>query len=235
MSQSSQHDSQPDVGVLLAAAGSGERVGGEPKQFRHVAGVPMLLRAVRPFAQHPRVYQLVVALPGNVVQDPPDWLRSVVGERLRLVVGGTTRAQSVKAALDALDRSCTIVLIHDAARPFVSAETIDNVIRVAAEAGAVPGIPVSDTLKRVDRDTGVVIGTVNRDGLWRAQTPQGFPREMLERAYALVGLEGLPAFTDEAALFEAAGFPVRLVADSDRNVKITTASDFAVAEVLARS
>ena len=195
----------------------------------------MLLRAVRPFAQHPRVCQIVVALPAAVLHEPPEWLQSVAGQRLRLVEGGATRAQSVKAALDALDEICTIVLIHDAARPFVSPETIENVIRIAGETGALPGIPVSDTLKRVERETGEVVGTVDREGLWRAQTPQGFPRRMLELAYERVGVAELPGFTDEAALFEAAGFPVRLVADSDRNVKITTASDFAMAEAFARS
>ena len=195
----------------------------------------MLLRAVRPFAQHPRVCQLIVALPAEAVQAPPDWLDSIVGTRLQLVPGGATRAQSVKAALDVLDSSCEIVLIHDAARPFVSPETIDSVIQVAAESGAVPAVPVTDTLKRVDRATGEVTETVDRNGLWRAQTPQGFPRAMLQRAYESVGAAARADFTDEAALFEAAGYRVRLVRDSVRNIKITTVHDFQFAEVLARS
>ncbi|UCG86126.1 MAG: 2-C-methyl-D-erythritol 4-phosphate cytidylyltransferase [Gemmatimonadota bacterium] len=221
--------------MLLAAAGTGERIGGEPKQFRLIGGVPMLLRAVRPFAQHPRVEQLVVALPAATVHSPPAWLESIVGARLQLVSGGATRAESVKVALDALDPACEIVLVHDAARPFVSPETVDNVIQIAGETGAVPAVPVTDTLKRVDRVTGEVTQTVDREGLWRAQTPQGFPRAMLERAYATVGADACSGFTDEAALFEAAGYRVRLVRDSVRNIKITTAHDFEVAEVLARS
>jgi 2-C-methyl-D-erythritol 4-phosphate cytidylyltransferase len=223
------------VGVLLAAAGSGERVGGEPKQFRLVGGVPMLLRAIRPFAQHPRVRQLIVALPAATADAPPPWLESVAGARLRVVAGGATRAESVKAALNALDAACEIVLIHDAARPFVSAETIDGVIGLAAVVGAVPAVQVTDTLKRIDPATGVVIETVDRKALWRAQTPQGFPRHMLERAYAALGTAGYASFTDEAALFEAAGYPVKLVRDSVDNIKITTSHDLRVAEALTRS
>ncbi len=233
MSQNSRVNSPGDVGVLLAAAGSGERIGGEPKQFRPIGGVPMLLRALRPFAQHPRVHQLIVAVPAATAHSPPEWLGSIAGERLQLVAGGATRADSVRAALDALDPCCEIVLIHDAARPFVVPETIDRVIEIGAETGAVPAVPVTDTLKRVDPGTDRVMETVDRSGLWRAQTPQAFPREMLERAYDAVGAAARSGFTDEAALLEAAGFPVRLVRDSVSNIKITTAHDFLVAEVLA--
>jgi 2-C-methyl-D-erythritol 4-phosphate cytidylyltransferase len=234
MSPISRSSSQPDVGVLLAAAGSGERVGGEPKQFREIAGVPMLLRALRPFAQHPRVRQLVIALPAAFVDAPPVWLETVVSGRLRLVAGGATRAESVLAALQALDEGCSTVLIHDAARPFVSYETIETVIETASATGAVPCVPVTDTLKRAEEGSGRVVETVARDGLWRAQTPQGFPRDMLEAAYKRFGEDGISQLTDEAALFEAAGYTVRVVPDSGRNIKITTPSDFMIAEVLAQ-
>jgi len=233
MSQTSPDISRPDVGVLLAAAGKGERAGGEPKQFRHIAGVPMLLRALRPFAQHPRVAQLVVALPPGVVESPPEWLASVAGERLLLVEGGKTRAASVRAGLRALAEECRIVLIHDAARPFVSSETIDAVMEAVGENAVVPGVPVSDTLKRVDRETGLVVQTVDRSNLWKAQTPQAFTRSMLELAYQSVSSASIADFTDEAALVAAAGFRVELVPDSSQNIKITTADDFAIAEVMA--
>ena len=234
MSPTSRNTSLPDVGVLFAAAGTGERVGGEPKQFREIAGVPMLLRALRPFAQHPRVHQLVIALPVAIVDAPPQWLATVASGRLRLVAGGATRAESVLAALRALDVGCSTVLIHDAARPFVSHETIESVMEAASEAGAVPCVPVTDTLKRAEVGTGRVMETVARQGLWRAQTPQGFPRDKLEEAYKRVGEDCISEFTDEAALFEAVGYSVRVVPDSGRNIKITTPSDFVVAEALAR-
>jgi 2-C-methyl-D-erythritol 4-phosphate cytidylyltransferase len=224
------------VGVVIAAGGRGVRVGGgEPKQFRHVAGVPILLRAIRPFARHARVAQIVVVLPHEHVAAPPQWLGELTSERLVLAEGGATRADSVQAGVHALHAAAAVVLVHDAARPFVSMETIDAVIdAVDAETAVVPGVPVTDTLKRVDGDELRVVETVDRSTLWRAHTPQGFPRRALERAFESVSSEQLTAFTDEAALVEAAGYPVRMVADWAGNMKITTEEDLALAEFLAR-
>jgi 2-C-methyl-D-erythritol 4-phosphate cytidylyltransferase len=234
MSPISPAGSPPDVGVLLPAAGRGERAGpGPPKQFRAIAGVPMLLRAIRPFAAHPRVRQIVVALPDEYVAAPPDWLTPHLGARLKIVSGGATRAVSVLRALEALDPACVAVLVHDAARPFVSAGEIDGVIAAVDDgAGALAAIPVSDTLKRSD-DGRHVDGTAPRAGLWRALTPQGFPRPVLEAAYRSAG--GAPAVTDDAALVEALGTPVLLVPGRTTNLKVTTADDFVLAEALARA
>jgi 2-C-methyl-D-erythritol 4-phosphate cytidylyltransferase len=231
MSPNSAAASPLDVGVLLPAAGRGERAGaGDLKQFRPIAGVPMLLRAVRPFARHPRVRQIVIALPQEHVAQPPEWLADLLGQRLKTVGGGATRAASVRAALRMLDPACTIVLVHDAARPFVSQAEIDAVIEAAERgSGALAAIPVSDTLKRVAGDGFAT--TVPRDGLWRALTPQGFPRRLLEEAYARAGDE-LEA-TDDAALVEALGAPVVLVEGRTTNIKVTSPDDFLLAEALA--
>jgi 2-C-methyl-D-erythritol 4-phosphate cytidylyltransferase len=233
MSPTSPHGSPPDVGVLLPAAGKGERAGdGAPKQFRRIAGVPMLLRAIRPFASHPRVRQVVVALPAKDASAPPDWLAAVVGDRLRVVAGGATRAASVRRALDALDPACALVLVHDAARPFVSAAEIDAVIAAAEQGtGALVAVPVSDTLKRSD-DGRHVLATPSRAGLYRALTPQGFPRAMLAAAYATAG--DAPDATDDAGVVEAAGGKIVLVPGRTTNIKVTTPDDFALAEALAR-
>jgi 2-C-methyl-D-erythritol 4-phosphate cytidylyltransferase len=235
MSPNSERASRLDVGVLIAAAGRGARAGpGVPKQFRAVGGVPMLLRAVRPFAQHTRVREIVVALPAEAIATPPGWLADVAGGRLRLVQGGATRAQSVRAALAALDRACETVLVHDAARPFVSPETIDAVITTAGTGvGALPAVAVADTLKRVNGSTGRVIETVDRTGLWRAQTPQGFPRSMLVAAFDRAGPDAWSSYTDEASLAEAAGFPVKVVPDRVTNIKLTTEDEFLIAERFA--
>jgi 2-C-methyl-D-erythritol 4-phosphate cytidylyltransferase len=190
----------------------------------------MLLRALRPFTSHPEVAQVVVALPGVYVDQPPEWLAKLRGERLQLVTGGDTRAHSVRAGLNALPADVSVVLVHDAARPFVSRQTIDAVLALARSGvGAVAAIPVSDTLKEVERTR--IVGTVPRERLWRAQTPQGFPRAMLRQVYAKLGNH---APTDDAALCEQAGFPVDVVLDSPENVKVTTAEDFRIAEALAR-
>jgi 2-C-methyl-D-erythritol 4-phosphate cytidylyltransferase len=233
----------PDVGVVVVAAGAGVRAGpGEPKQFRPILGVPMLLRALRPFTGHPDVRQVVVALPPGYADRPPEWLAKLRGERLALVAGGAQRADSVRAALEALSAETTVVLVHDAARPFVSRGTIDAVItRARAGVGAVAAVPASDTLKEVGqgphRPTPRITRTVDRDRIWRAQTPQGFPRHMLSEAYAQLGGEsaangGTPS--DDAEVCERAGFPVELIPDSPYNIKITTADDFRIAEALAR-
>lgn len=226
-------DSPPDTGVVIVAAGAGVRAGpGEPKQFRPILGVPMLLRALRPFTSHPAVRQVVVVLPAGLDAHPPDWLGKLVGERLALVAGGATRAESVRAGLSGLAPGPAVVLVHDGARPFVTRETIDGVLaRARTGVGAVAAIQVNDTVKDVEQER--ITKTVARDRLWRAQTPQGFPRAMLEGAYARLG-NGDPAPTDDAELCERAGFPVEVVPDSPYNLKVTTAHDFRIAEALAR-
>ena len=225
--------SPPDVGVVVVAAGAGVRAGpGEPKQFRPILGVPMLLRALRPFTSHPEVLHVVVVLPPVYVERPPEWLSKLLGGRLALVAGGALRAESVRAGLSALPPGAAVVLVHDAARPFVSRATIDVVIgRARAGIGAVAAAPLNDTVKEVVADHRIT-RTVARDGLWRAQTPQGFPRPMLEAAYARLPSGVAP--TDDAEVCERAGFPVEIVTDSPHNLKITTADDFRIAEAVAR-
>jgi len=200
----------------------------------------MLLRALRPFTGHPEVRHVVVALPPGYAEQPPEWLGKVRGERLGLVAGGAQRADSVRAALAALPQETAVVLVHDAARPFVSRGTIDAVIaRARAGVGAVAAVPVTDTLKEVGqgshRATPRVTRTVDRERMWRAQTPQGFPRQMLEDAYAQLAPASQDSTpSDDAEVCERAGFPVELVPDSPYNFKITTADDFRIAEALAR-
>jgi 2-C-methyl-D-erythritol 4-phosphate cytidylyltransferase len=223
-----------DVGVVVVAAGRGTRFGGEtPKQYQPIGGVPMVLRAVRPFAAHPEVAQVALVLPPADAEAPPAFLRGVAGAGLVVVAGGAERSDSVAAGLRALGPECTVVLVHDAARPFVGRAVIDAVIAHArAGEGAVAAVRVSDTLKQAAaEDATRVARTVPRDGLWRAQTPQGFPRAVLERAYAAARDEG--GATDDAALVERTGVSVRLVPDSPRNMKVTTSEDLALAELLA--
>lgn len=226
----------PDVGVIVVAAGRGTRLGGAPKQFRDLAGVPVLLRSIRPFASHAQVACTVVALPAEVVAAPPEWLRSLVGGRLRLVAGGQERGDSVRAALAALPAECAVVLVHDAARPLVSVDTINAVIAAARTGGgAVAAVPLGDTLKAVTDDPAplTVERTISRAGLWRAQTPQGFPRALLERATEAALADGVQG-TDDAELVERIGALVRVVPDQATNIKLTTEGDFALAEALLR-
>jgi 2-C-methyl-D-erythritol 4-phosphate cytidylyltransferase len=236
---SSHGASQPDVGVVVVAAGAGVRAGpGEPKQFRPILGVPMLLRALRAFIGHPEVRQVIVVLPPGYAERPPDWLGKLRGERLGFVPGGAQRADSVRAGVTALPSDATVILVHDAARPFVSRGTIDAVIaRARAGVGAVAAVPSSDTLKEVGSSqqlTPRVSRTVDRDRIWRAQTPQGFPRAMLASAYPQLSGNGGVTPSDDAEVCERAGYPVELIPDSPYNFKVTTADDFRIAEALAR-
>jgi 2-C-methyl-D-erythritol 4-phosphate cytidylyltransferase len=201
----------------------------------------MLLRALRPFTGHPEVRQVIVALPPGYADRPPEWLEKLRGERLGVVPGGAQRVDSVRGGLAALTTDSRVVLVHDAARPFVSRGTIDAVIaRARAGVGAVAAVPAADTLKEIvqgpEYPTPRVTRTVSRERIWRAQTPQGFPRQMLLDAYEqLTGSsDNGSAPSDDAEVCERAGFPVELIPDSPYNFKITTADDFRIAEALAR-
>ncbi len=226
------------MGVVIVAAGQGTRLGGAvPKQYLPLGGVPLLLRALRPFTAHPEVGHTVVVLPAAEAAAPPAWLAAVLGGTLTVTAGGAERSDSVARGLAALPAACEVVLVHDAARPFVDPAIISAVIAVARRGeGAVPAVPVGDTLKEAetDRPAGeapTVRRTVPRDSLYRAQTPQGFPRAVLEAAHARAAMTG-GAATDDALLVELLGVPVRLVPGSARNLKITTEEDLRIAERL---
>jgi len=222
-----------DVGVIIVAAGSGTRTGSsELKQFRWVAGKPMLLHSLQTFQSRKDVAMVVCVLPREHVGDPPPWIFQCDADRLLLSVGGRHRTESVANGMEDLPTECEIVIVHDAARPLVSGETISRVIQ-EARAGhvAVAALPVTDTLKRVDSQNKVVI-TVERAGLWRAQTPQGFPRKILEQAHRDAREVSRTAH-DDAALCEHLNVQIVVVEGSERAAKITTESDFALVEALS--
>jgi 2-C-methyl-D-erythritol 4-phosphate cytidylyltransferase len=212
------------------------------KQYLLIAGVPMVLRALRPFLSHPDVAQVVLVLPPDDVDSLPAFLSALSASSssadsfsaFTIVPGGPHRGDSVRAGLSALGRQCSVVLVHDGARPFVDRAVVEAVIGVArAGEGAVPAVPLSDTLKEASAaDSTLIRRTRPRERLWRAQTPQGFPRSVLEEAHARAARQGHRA-TDDAALVETMGVPVRLVPDSCRNLKVTTPEDLALAELLA--
>jgi 2-C-methyl-D-erythritol 4-phosphate cytidylyltransferase len=223
-----------DVGVVIVAAGTGSRVGGaELKQFRWVAGKPMLLHSVQLFQARADVGMVVVVLPRTIVGDPPPWLFQSDTERLLLSVGGATRQDSVSNGLDDLSGDLGVIVVHDAARPLVPDAVITRVVAEArAGRSAIAALPVVDTLKEVDAE-GRIVRTVARERLWRAQTPQAFPREVLIKAHREARARGLRA-TDDAALCEALGIPVVVVRGSERAMKVTEEPDFARADALSR-
>jgi 2-C-methyl-D-erythritol 4-phosphate cytidylyltransferase/2-C-methyl-D-erythritol 2,4-cyclodiphosphate synthase len=213
------------VTAIIAAAGAGSRVGaGVPKQLLEIAGRSILEHSVDAFLSHDRVTEVIVVLPGALVEAPPAWIASASAEaRLRIVEGGTRRQDSVANAFDCVDARSDIVLVHDAARPFVTPGLISRSIDAAAAHGAaIVAVAVADTVKRVDGG-GVVAETLPRETIFLAQTPQAFRRAVLGDAVAL-GRAGVAA-TDEAMLAEQAGHPVHVIPGEAGNVKITTAVD----------
>jgi 2-C-methyl-D-erythritol 4-phosphate cytidylyltransferase len=222
-----------DVGVVIVAAGSGSRTGSEQlKQFRWVAGKPMLLHSVQRFMERPDVAIVVAVLPRAYAGDPPPWIFQCDLDRLLVSVGGRERGDSVLSGLQDLSPEVKIVLIHDAARPLADSATIERVIAEARRGhGAVAALPVADTLKEVD-ENGRIVRTVERAKLWRAQTPQGFPRDMIERAYADARKARMSA-TDDAALCERLGLEVVVVPGSELAMKVTVEDDFARLEALS--
>jgi 2-C-methyl-D-erythritol 4-phosphate cytidylyltransferase/2-C-methyl-D-erythritol 2,4-cyclodiphosphate synthase len=209
------------VTVIIAAGGAGRRLGGDtPKQLLDIGGGTMLEHSTAAFTRHPRVSDVIVVLSEVAV---------IPG--VRVVKGGARRQDSVANGFAAVPANADVVLIHDAARPFVTADLIDRTIDAAAAHGAaIVALQSRDTIKRVRKD-GVITDTIPREEIYLAQTPQGFRRDVLAKAIA-AGRSGVDA-TDEAMLAEHAGFTVHVVDGDPGNVKITTAEDLDAARARA--
>ena len=216
------------VGALVPAAGSGVRLGpGAPKALRLLAGEPLLVHALRGLRAAPSVGHVVVAAPPADVDAVCALLEPW---SVQVVPGGAERQDSVRRALAALEPAVELVLVHDAARCLTPAALVEAVV-AALRAGAdavVPVLPVADTVKAVDGDR--VTATLDRASLRATQTPQGFRRDVLERAHA----SGRPAATDDAGLVEACGGTVRTVEGSEDAFKVTRPRDLLLAEAVLR-
>jgi len=211
------------VVALIVAAGKGTRAGEEvPKQYRPIGGRSVLAHAAAAFVHHPSVARVhVVVADGETARAR----EALGGLDVSIGVGGPTRQGSVRRGLDQLG-DADLVLVHDAARPLVPAAMISRVLHaLQTEVAVCPALPVVDSLRRGD---GCVSGEVPREGLWRAQTPQGFRLDMLRSAHAVA-----PAgATDDAEIARAAGHRVALVAGDERAMKLTFADDFVRAEAM---
>jgi 2-C-methyl-D-erythritol 4-phosphate cytidylyltransferase/2-C-methyl-D-erythritol 2,4-cyclodiphosphate synthase len=223
------------VSAILAAGGRGTRLGAAtPKQLLVVGDRPILQRSFDTLDAHDSIQEIVVALPAEMIASPPPFLTSR-RKPVRIVDGGTRRQDSVANAFARTAAHADVIVIHDAARPFASADLFSRVIAAASEGGAaIAALQAQDTVKQGTTTAGihVVARTIPRDSVYLAQTPQAFSRQVL--AAAMLQANAFTA-TDEAALAEQAGHPVRLVDGEAANIKITTQHDLRVSEVLAGS
>lgn len=224
------------IAAIVPAAGAGVRMEADrPKQFRPLGDRPLLVHTLQRLSDSPLIETVVVVVPA-------DWVAKARSELIEpyglakvgaVVAGGAERQDSVAAGLEALGPEVDLVVVHDGVRPFVTEAMIADVVEAARAVGAaVAAIPVAETVKRVA--DGVVVETVSRDGLYRVQTPQAFRREVLAEALERARAEGVVG-TDEAALVERFGRPVRVVAGSAVNLKVTSPEDWSLAESILSS
>ncbi len=224
------------ISAIIVAAGAGIRFGASiPKQFFALGGRPVLAWSLEAFDRSKLISELIVVAPpsdeGSAIEITEKWVHRV---RVKVVPGGSTRQESVKSGLDAVDPGIEWVAVHDAARPLVTLTQIEAVCFMAREVGAaILAVPVRDTVKVVDED-GLIIRSQDRRRLYLAQTPQVCRKEDLRSAYKLAEVKGIKA-TDEAGLLEVSGVAVGVVEGSPSNFKITTQEDLKMAEALTTS
>lgn len=217
------------VGAVIVAAGSGTRMAGADKLFTEIAGRLLLAHAVAAFQECPAVDRIVLVLSEQNLERGRDLVKRHAFTKMAAVCpGGQRRQDSVRLGLEALSGPCDYVVVHDGARPLVMGELIERGIEAARETGAAaPALPLADTVKEASPD-GLVLRTLDRGRLWAVQTPQVFRYELLLRAHR----EVIADVTDDAAMVEALGAPVRLFEGSRTNVKVTTAEDLALVEAI---
>jgi 2-C-methyl-D-erythritol 4-phosphate cytidylyltransferase len=248
------------VVVIIPAAGLGTRMAPMPsapipnakdakskkppapsKQFTELGGIPILIHTLRKFAAIEAVSEIWIALRENEIEGFRERLRreakDTLKKRIELVVGGEHRQQSVEHALNAVSAAADdIVLVHDAVRPFVTAEITHEVIEAAKKYGAaIAGLPAVDTVKQVERtaEGAIIKATIPRAGIVLAQTPQGFRYSVIKKAFDEASADGYMG-TDEASLVERSGHEVAVVMGSPKNIKITTPGDMELAEFYLR-
>ncbi len=217
--------------AVVPAAGASSRMGGQNKLFAPVDGVPVLVRSVLALSRASCIHEVVVAVRESDLLDAAELLRPYpLGKPLKLVVGGATRLESVMAALRECSGEATLVAVHDAARPLVPPEVVEEAVEKARTCyAAAPAVPVKDTIKVAEN--GVVRQTPDRATLYAVQTPQVFDRDLLASALQAALDQRLPV-TDDCSAVERLGKAVYLTAGSYENIKITTPEDLLIAQAI---
>lgn len=233
MRDRSRGNTAPDVGVVLVAAGSSSRMGGQNKMFCELEGVAVVVKAALALAECPSVCQIVMVCRQEDIPRLWELQREFdIPKIAAIVAGGKTRQQSVFTGIRALGEECGLFAIHDGARPFVSSAVVGRCIALCRQTGAVcAGVPVKDTIKEVD-ESGNILSTPDRARLYLAQTPQVFERQLYLRAMARAEETG-GDFTDDCQLVEQLGYRVMLARGDYLNFKITTPEDLVLARAIS--
>lgn len=221
------------IPVIIVAAGSSTRMNGINKQFVPILGVPVIARTLMAFEACSDVSKIIIVTAKDSILDMQLLCQKYLFSKVTdIIAGGSNRHQSVINGVNCLDASEKSVLIHDGARPFVSVDTISEVVNSLSDYDAVLcACKINDTVKKVD-ETGLVQETIDRSMLYAAQTPQGIDIEKYKMACD--SLENVQNFTDDASIMETAGYSVKIITSSGKNIKITTPDDIVIAEALVR-
>lgn len=216
-------------GAVIVAAGSASRMGGIDKVMANLGGEPMILRTVRAFQNCDAITSIVIVTREDLIRPISDLCRDM-GKVVAVVAGGSSRQESVHLGLNALPKGMKLAAVHDGARPLISWQVIDRVVRAANTYGAAaPAIPVKDTIKVVSG--GLVKETPDRSTLMAVQTPQVFDFDLLRGALKKAEEDGA-AVTDDCSAVERTGMKIKIVEGDERNLKVTTPMDLKIAELL---
>jgi 2-C-methyl-D-erythritol 4-phosphate cytidylyltransferase len=222
--------------AIIPAGGAGRRMGGSvPKQYLPLAGVPVIVHTLRAFQSAPVIDEIYLVVPEGDIPEVKNGIVQRYGFTKigKVLAGGAERQDSVRNALAHVRDEHGIILVHDGVRPFISGELIRRAVAAADQYGAAAiGVPVRDTVKEVS-PAGWVVKTVPREGLWLMQTPQAFQRPLIQGAYEKAGKDGFTG-TDDASVVERMGVPVRMIPGGSDNIKLTTAEDLLLGEVIFR-
>ena len=221
------------LSAIILAAGAGKRLGSSvPKPLVKIGKKPAIIYLLKEFDKHPDIDEIIVVVSAQNKGKIAQALKKYSFKKIKVLsLGGKRRQDSVRNGLGAVSQSCTWVLIHDSARPFINAKLIKEVISEAYKTGAaILGVPVKATIKSVKKDL-LIDKTADRDSLWEIQTPQVFKKELICQAYNKFSQEN---FTDDASLVEKLGKRIKLVRGSYENIKITTQEDLLLAGLIAK-
>lgn len=228
---------KPTAAAIITAGGLGKRFGGKiVKQFSEINGKPVLAYAVGHFERCDLINEIVIVVPEGWIDFTSTEIVSKYGLQKikKIITGGAERQNSVENGFMSLSEEIDIVVVHDGVRPFISTELIERVITEASDhGGAIAAIPCTDTIKNAS-PTDYIMGTILRDGIWFAQTPQAFRYDVLKNAFRKASEDGFIG-TDDSLLVERAGQKVKLVEGSKYNIKITTQEDIRYGEFIANN